>query len=292
MRKYNRSQTFLLALVIFVVPLIIVYITGFSELLSYIQLLSLTDILLAVTVSNIPVLLNTYSWKKALNVIDIDMDFTEVLELNLSHLFVNNLTPIGYSGGEPTVAYFLSRRSEKSTGKILSAILAANTVNFVPIITMLAAGLIFSAPSQVAKLFFSFIGLKTKILEGFSEFSDGLNIIKKKWKSFFAPLLAVHLGILTTVFSFIIIGNGIDVALNPVPLLLIIPLSRFASYFPTPGGSGVYELSLIGLLMMFYNIGAEPAAAMTIIHRAMTFYFGLFTGYIAFSREGFRQFKV
>lgn len=285
----KRLRKFLSILVVVIVPLVILYFTGFKQSLGYILSVNPSHVLLAFILSNIPVLLHSYTWKRSLEIVDIEMSYKSILELNLSHLFVNNLTPIGYSGGEPTIAYFLSRRTEKSMGKILSAILAANFVNFIPIFTMSLLGLIFSSPARLTMLFLSILPSKERLREEFRELGKGFNLLKASWKSFISPIIVVHIGIISNILAIIVIGNGLNVALATLPLLLILPLTRFSAYFPTPGGSGVQEITLISLLMLFYDINVGQAAAITIISRTITFYFGIVIGYLAFSREGIRQ---
>ena len=285
----KQSKTILSIILVLTVPLAILYFTGFKQSFGYILSLNPSHLVLAFILSNIPVLLHSYTWKKSLEIIEIELSYKSILELNLSHLFVNNLTPVGYSGGEPTIAYFLSRRTEKSMGKILSAILAANLVNIIPIAIMSVLGIIFSSPAKLMMLFISILPSKQKLKDEFKEFGKGFSLLKDSWKSFISPIIIVHLGIVSNILAIIVIGDGLNIALRPLPLLLILPLTRFSSYFPTPGGSGFQEITLISLLILFYDINIGQAAAITIISRTITFYFGIVIGYFAFSRESIRQ---
>lgn len=85
----------------------------------------------------------SYVWHRTFNRIGIKTDYRTSLRLYLAGNFLNSITPLGQFGGEPFMAYIVSRSTGESYEKALSGVVSADMINAVPLVTYMSAGLIY-----------------------------------------------------------------------------------------------------------------------------------------------------
>lgn len=256
----------------------------------------------AFVAANIPVLIHTAVWRAVLEKIGVSLSFLSGLQVVLSNIFINNITPFGNIGGEAAITYLLSRMTERPSGKVFSAVFGASVINFSPIGSLMLAGFMLTGYWFVAVSFILFLGLiyifresMFSHLKGFnlgitdrlSSFIDDFRessklILRGRW-DLLGLTVFTHLSVLFDIFSIILIGYSLGVNLLGFEILLVVPLARVANYAPTPGGSGPYEIALTGLLGFFFGIELSTAVIIAVIYRAITYYTGLLIGYIGYN---------
>lgn len=75
----------------------------------------------------------------------------------------------------------------------------------------------------------------------------------------------------------------LSVGVKPIPhaIFIIISLSTFLTFSPTPGSIGTFEAGFAGLLLIFFPITTATATAIAIIYRVGTYLPGLILGYLS-----------
>lgn len=82
-------------------------------------------------------------WHIFFNQMNIRSNFRETIEMFMAGNFLNSITPLGQFGGEPLMAYIISKNSDASYEKSLSCVVSADIINAVPFVTYLSAGVIY-----------------------------------------------------------------------------------------------------------------------------------------------------
>jgi conserved hypothetical protein len=100
---------------------------------------------IAVAIGSLPVLVFTFTWFRVLRKVGIDVDYRETFSLWMAGGFLNSVTPLGNAGGEPFMAYVVSRAQDVEYEKAFSAILSADLINIFPPMTFVAGGLVYVA---------------------------------------------------------------------------------------------------------------------------------------------------
>lgn len=86
-----------------------------------------------------------YVWYKMFQKVGIEANYRESLRLFLGGNLMNSITPLGQFGGEPFMAYIISKNTDSSYEKALSSVVSADLLNAVPLFTYLVAGLVYLA---------------------------------------------------------------------------------------------------------------------------------------------------
>ena len=81
-----------------------------------------------------------YVWHLFFRQMDIDISLYRTMEMFMAGNFLNSVTPLGQFGGEPFMAYIVSRNTGASYEKSFSFVASADIINAVPFITYLLAG--------------------------------------------------------------------------------------------------------------------------------------------------------
>lgn len=238
----------------------------------------------AALLANTGILINSYIWMQVLRSLDIGIDYIETLKLVFSNTFLNNITPLGHAGGEPLIAYHLSKQLEETPGKIFSAITVADLINFTPLITSATLGTVFLYTQGLILSIMPVTGLKEKVKGEIENFRKGLKDLSMSTKELTELITLSHLSILTDTAAVYLITVSVGLETTILPLFLILPLARMANYFPTPGGTGPYEIALTGLLIHFFNITVVQAVTVSLIYRGLTYYLGTVIGAITITK--------
>jgi uncharacterized protein (TIRG00374 family) len=82
-------------------------------------------------------------WQVLFGSLNIKSRFSKTVRMALAGNFMNSVTPLGQFGGEPFMAYIVSKNTGASYEKSLSCIVSADIMSASPIITYMGAGLIY-----------------------------------------------------------------------------------------------------------------------------------------------------
>ncbi|WP_075937793.1 flippase-like domain-containing protein [Halosegnis longus] len=81
------------------------------------------------------------AWHVVLRVAGIDVPFRKLVGTYFAATFANYVTPLGQAGGEPFIAYVLSRDTEASYEESLASVVTADLLNLLPFFSFSAIGL-------------------------------------------------------------------------------------------------------------------------------------------------------
>ncbi len=94
-----------------------------------------------------------YTWYRIFQKTGIDLSYFESLRVFMAGTFMNSITPLGQFGGEPVMAYLITRNSDSSYEKGLSSVLSSDLINTMPVLTFVFGGalymLLFQSLNQV-----------------------------------------------------------------------------------------------------------------------------------------------
>lgn len=82
-------------------------------------------------------------WKRVFETIGIENNYWTSLRLFLGGNFMNSITPLGQFGGEPFMAYIVSRHSGETYQKSLSGVVSADMLNAVPLVTYFILSIVY-----------------------------------------------------------------------------------------------------------------------------------------------------
>jgi uncharacterized protein (TIRG00374 family) len=80
------------------------------------------------------------AWDVVLGVLGVEASFRELLVTYYAATFANYATPFGQAGGEPVIAYVLSRDTDASYEESLASVVTADLLNLLPFFTFAALG--------------------------------------------------------------------------------------------------------------------------------------------------------
>ncbi len=81
------------------------------------------------------------AWQVVLEVAGIDEPFRKLVVTYFAATFANYVTPLGQAGGEPFIAYVLSRDTEASYEDSLASVVTADLLNLLPFFSFAAIGM-------------------------------------------------------------------------------------------------------------------------------------------------------
>lgn len=76
----------------------------------------------------------------------------------------------------------------------------------------------------------------------------------------------------------VLLAVGIDPVLHRV--VLVVALSAFLTFSPTPGSAGAFEAGFAGLVAAFFSVGMPTAVSVAVLYRIATYLPGVVLGYI------------
>lgn len=80
------------------------------------------------------------AWQVVLRVVGVPVPFRKLVVTYYAATFANYVTPMGQAGGEPFIAYVLSRDTEASYEDSLASVVTADLLNLLPFFTFAAIG--------------------------------------------------------------------------------------------------------------------------------------------------------
>jgi uncharacterized protein (TIRG00374 family) len=81
------------------------------------------------------------AWKVVLGVVGVEVPFRKLVVTFYAATFANYVTPLGQAGGEPFIAYVLSRDTEASYEDSLASVVTADLLNLLPFFTFAGIGM-------------------------------------------------------------------------------------------------------------------------------------------------------
>jgi len=104
------------------------------------------------------------AWQVVLRQVGIDVRYRRLVVTYLAATFANYVTPLGQAGGEPFIAYVLSRDTDAPYEESLASVVTADLLNLLPFFTFAAAGLSFlllgaELPTAIRPLAFGLLGM-------------------------------------------------------------------------------------------------------------------------------------
>jgi uncharacterized protein (TIRG00374 family) len=82
------------------------------------------------------------AWQVVLRVVGVAVPFRKLVGTYYAATFANYVTPMGQAGGEPFIAYVLSRDTDASYEDSLASVVTADLLNLLPFFTFAAVGLV------------------------------------------------------------------------------------------------------------------------------------------------------
>lgn len=123
--------------------LAMLYFADISKFISHIQAADKPTLVAAIGVGLLSIPVWTNSWHKLINRVGSDISFYWALRLFTAGNFLNAVTPLGQFGGEPLMAYVIKENTGLEYEDSLSAVISADIINAVPILTFIAGGAAF-----------------------------------------------------------------------------------------------------------------------------------------------------
>jgi len=81
------------------------------------------------------------AWQVVLRAVGIEVSYRRLVGTYFAATFANYVTPLGQAGGEPFIAYVLSRDTEASYEDSLASVVTADLLNLLPFFSFAAVGL-------------------------------------------------------------------------------------------------------------------------------------------------------
>jgi len=85
----------------------------------------------------------TYTWYSFFKDMGMKISYSKSFRLFMAGNFFNSVTPLGQFGGEPFMAYIISKNTDYSAERGFSAVLSADIVNSAPTLTFIIGGALF-----------------------------------------------------------------------------------------------------------------------------------------------------
>jgi uncharacterized protein (TIRG00374 family) len=303
-----RFKTFIALMFSTTVLTAFIYFTDTGKVLETLKQGKIGLLVVAFFTLNIPILIHAFTWKEIFKISGIEIKYFDMVRVVLANIFINNITPFGDLGGEVGSTYLISKVTDYKPGKILSCIFNASLINFTPFATLLILGLVLTgqnflllflaAPLSLIAIFSQYTFFKKflpgsvlrripeKVFTFYRDFLEASKVLLKHKSRLLILMVLTHFAIVFDIFSVVIIGEAYGGDLFYPLILLVLPISRLANYFPTPGGSGSYEAMMIALLTFYMNITPAVAVSVVITYRALTYNMGLIFGYLALNSIG------
>jgi hypothetical protein len=260
------------------------------------------------------------AWHEVLEVAGIDVSMRRLVVTYYAATFANYVTPLGQAGGEPFIAYVLSRDTDASYEDSLASVVTADLLNLLPFFTFSGVGfaalLLGSAlPAQVRPLAFGLAGMAVGIpllAAGGWRYRErlggvvvrllapvarrtrlfSLDSLRDRLRDLNAAFerIARDRGALARALVFSYIGwvfftlplyfsiRALDLTVDPLLVLFVVPASTLAGIVPSPGGLGGVEAALLVLLVGLAGLTQVPAFAVALLYRVASYWFALVVG--------------
>lgn len=151
----ERKQNLLWFGVATLIFVILLWMADLNLFIEKIQQAKIPYLVLAL-LAGLGVLLSwTANWYNFFKLSDIKSSFRRTFQLMSAGQFLNAVTPLGQFGGQPFMAYLISKHSDTSYEKSLATVMSADLLAIIPLSTFVLSGYIYtvfsgSGGSQIA----------------------------------------------------------------------------------------------------------------------------------------------
>lgn len=141
--------------------------------------------------------------------------------------------------------------------------------------------ILFSILDALSRRFEKISKVEESIRESLQLAKDSLNEIGSDPVFLLKTAFVSHLSVVSQILSlyFILLSLGIEPLF--LPIYFTVNLAAIALFSPTPGGSGTYEASFAGLMLVFFSVDTATAVTAAILFRLTTYWPGLLVGYLS-----------
>ncbi len=123
-----------------VIIFLFVYAIGWDEVVSTLSKTDLGVFSLGLVSSFVCLVAWSAVWNRVLSVIDHALSRGRITLIFLSAMFANYVTPLGQVGGEPFIAYVLSKSSDIDYEHSLAAVMTSDFLNLIPFFSYAVVG--------------------------------------------------------------------------------------------------------------------------------------------------------
>lgn len=116
---------------------------GWNEVFSTIRRASPVFVILGISAGIVSTFVRGFTWKFVFDKFGYDYSFGELFQIYYTGVFANGVTPLGQLGGEPFLAYVLSKKYDTNYEKKFGALFSADMIISLPFFTMSLAGLVY-----------------------------------------------------------------------------------------------------------------------------------------------------
>ena len=116
---------------------------GWGEIFSAIKGAYPVFVVLGITAGITSTFVRGFTWKIIFESFGYDYSLGELFQIYYTGVFANGVTPLGQLGGEPFLAYVLSKKYDINYEKKFGALFSADMIISLPFFTMSVAGLVY-----------------------------------------------------------------------------------------------------------------------------------------------------
>ena len=139
--RFGKGKLLLGFLVAGVLIYLLVAVAGWERVLDALQGADYTWVWVACGSTIVGLTLWGKAWQVVLAVLDIEVKLRRIVVTYFAATFANYVTPLGQAGGEPFIAYVLSRDTEANYEDSLASVVTADLLNLLPFFNFAAVGL-------------------------------------------------------------------------------------------------------------------------------------------------------
>lgn len=113
-----------------------------------------------------------------------------------------------------------------------------------------------------------------------NDIEEAFEIVGDNPKHILMTGLVAHLVPAANILCAYVILYSLGLRLDPLPLILVLPMASLANFTPTPGGSGTYEGALAFILTIFYPVSLSTGLVAAVVFRLANYWPGIIIGYL------------
>lgn len=276
-------------------------ISAYTAILTSLDGKALELLGIAVATYYISVFIYALRWKIVLNGLGKSIPLTDLLKINLSSIFVNNITPMSRGGGEILRITWVSKKHRVPVAVSTVSILYERISEIVPVLILVVLGVsyfathlrLFIVALSVLMVLIWFkwdriVVLSIRLFKIKLTQDDLVRMLELKRKP---TVNMLTIGLSSTVWFLDVVRlKLIAMAFGwnpPITFLSVISLANllFGLLAFTPGGIGIVEGGLLGTLT-YFGIPSTLAVSVTLLERFISYVSSTIVGFITLITSG------
>lgn len=125
------------------VILLMIYLADVEKFLSAVSSANKLQLVPAYLLGLSSFLVLSFVWYRFLKKVDSSINYFKTFKMFMAGHFMNAVTPLGQFGGEPFMAYIISKNTDTSYEEAFSTVFSADLVNSIPGFTFLIGGAVY-----------------------------------------------------------------------------------------------------------------------------------------------------